>query len=145
MKDINKRLAEAEYILKKLDDKYIKKIPQKIWDYIEENKDKEYTIDYDEGKDLVEQNLNIDTISILTYINMEYLLNDDQKKEMIELLKKDEIIAEQEKAKRYNPNDIFKNKVKGKTQEQEDVSLLEVKIEKWYEKIFSFFRNMFKK
>ena len=76
---------------------------------------------------------------------MEYLLNDDEKKEMVELLEKDGIIAEQEKAKRYNPNDIFKDKVKSKTQDQEDVSLVEVKIEKWYEKIFSFFRNMFKK
>ena len=39
MEDLNKRLVEVEYILKKLDDKYLNKIPQEIWDYIEENKD----------------------------------------------------------------------------------------------------------
>ena len=39
MKDLNKRLVEVEYILKKMDNEYIRKIPQKIWDYIEENKD----------------------------------------------------------------------------------------------------------
>ena len=142
MEDLNKRLVEVEYILKKLDDEYIKKIPQEIWDYIEENKDKDYIFDYDENKTLVEQNLSIDTISILTYINMEYLLGEEQKKEMIEFLRKDEMIAEQEKAKLYNPDDLFKNRKESK---QQETSLIEVKIEKWYEKVFSFLKNMFKK
>lgn len=142
MENLNKRLVEVEYILKKLDDEYINKIPQEIWDYIDENKDRNYVFNYDENKTLVEQNLSIDTISILTYINMEYLLGEEQKKEMIEFLRKDEMIAEQEKAKLYNPDDLFKNKKEIKQQEN---SLVEVKIEKWYEKVFAFFRNMFKK
>lgn len=142
MEDLNKRLVEVEYILKKLDDEYIKKIPQEIWDYIEENKDKNYIFNYDENKTLVEQNLSIDTISILTYINMEYLLGKEQKKEMIEFLRKDEMIAEQEKAKLYNPDDLFKNRKESK---QQETSLVEVRIEKWYEKLFAFFKNMFKK
>lgn len=144
MENLNKRLVEVEYILKKLDDEYKKKIPQEIWDYIDTNKDKEYVFDYDQSKALVEQNLSIDTISILTYINMEYLLDQEQKKEMIDLLKKDELIEEQEKAKKYNPNDIFKNnKSNIKNAEQKEVSLVEVKIEKWYEKLFSFFKRIF--
>ena len=80
MKDLNKRLVEVEYILKKMDNEYIRKIPQKIWDYIEENKDNNYVFSYDENKSLVEQKLNGDTISILTYINTEYLLDEKQKK-----------------------------------------------------------------
>ena len=142
MEHLNKRLVEVEYILKKLDDEYIKKIPQEIWDYIEQNKDKDYIFNYDENKALVEQNLSIDTISILTYINTEYLLDEEQKKEMIEFLRKDEMIAEQEKAILYNPDDIFKNRKESK---QQEASLVEVKIEKWYEKVFAFFKNMFKK
>ena len=142
MENLNKRLVEVEYILKKLDDEYIKKIPQEIWDYIEQNKDKDYIFNYDENKSLVEQNLSIDTISILTYINTEYLLDEEQKKEMIEFLRKDEMIAEQEKAILYNPDDIFKNRKESK---QQEASLVEVKIEKWYEKVFAFFKNMFKK
>lgn len=141
MEDLNKRLVEVEYILKKLDDEYIKKIPQEIWGYIEENKDKNYVFYYDDSKTLIEQKLNIDTISILTYINMEYLLEEEQKKEMIEFLRKDEAIAEKEKARRYNPNELFKNKENNK----EVVALVEVKNEKWYEKLFTFFRNMFRK
>lgn len=142
MEDLNKRLVEVEYILKKLDNEHIKKIPQEIWDYIEENKDKNYVFNYDDNKTLIEQKLNIDTISILTYINMEYLLGEEQKKEMIEFLRKDETIAEQEKAKLYNPDDLFKNKQQNK---QQETSLVEVKIEKWYEKMFSFLKNIFKR
>lgn len=142
MEDLNKRLVEIEYILRKLEDEYIKKIPQEIWDYIEKNKDKNYIFKYDDSKNLLEQNLNIDTISILTYINIEYLLDEKQKMEMIEFLRKDEAIAEQEKAKLYNSEDLFKNKKESK---QQETSLVEVKIEKWYEKVFAFFKNMFKK
>ncbi len=142
MEDLNKRLVEVEYILRKLEDEYIKKIPQEIWNYIEENKDKNYIFKYDDSKNLLEQNLNIDTISILTYINIEYLLDDRQKMEMIEFLKKDESIAEQEKVKLYNPEDLFKEKKENKKQE---TSLIEVKITRWYEKFFTFLKNMFKK
>lgn len=142
MEEINKRLVEVECILKMLDNKYITKIPQEVWNYIDENKDKDYIFKYDNNRTLNEQNLNIDTISILTYINIEYLLEDDEKRELLTLLRNDEIIAEQDKRKKYNPDDLFNNK---KLESKEEVSLIEIKIEKWYEKLFSFLKNMFKK
>lgn len=142
MEDLNKRLVEVEYILRKLDDSYIRKIPSEIWRYIELNKDNNYIYNYNENKTLLEQNLHIDAIAILTYINIEYLLNEEQKKEMRELLRKDELFAEREKNKRYNVDNIFKNR---KQDEQEDVTLVEVKNKKWYEKLISFFGNMLKK
>lgn len=138
MEEIDKRLVEVEYILKRLDNKYINKIPQEVWDYINENKDKNYIFKYDENKTLIEQNLSIDTISILTYINMEYLLEEEAKKELVTLLKNDEMIAEQKKKKKYNSNDLFKNR---RPEQKEQFSLVEKKIEKWYEKLFSFFRK----
>ena len=109
MEEINKRLTEVDYILKKLDNKYINKIPQDVWDYITENKDKNYVFKYDDDKTLAEQNLSIDTISILTYINMEYLLEEEAKRELLDLLKNDEITAEQKKRKKYNPDDLKGN------------------------------------
>ena len=142
MKEINKRLVEVEYILRKLDDEYINKIPQEVWDYINKNKDKNYVFEYDNDKILSEQNLNIDTISILTYINMEYLLKEKERRELLELFKKDDMVAEQQKKEKYNPEDLFKNK---KEEPKEPISLIEVKIEKWYEKLFSFFRKILRK
>lgn len=142
MQEINKRLVEVDYILKKLDNKYINKIPKEVWYYITENKDKNYVFKYDDDKTLTEQNLSIDTISILTYINMEYLLEEEAKKELFTLLKNDEMIAEQKKRKKYNPDDLFRNQ---KADLKEQVSLVEVKLKNGMRNCSLFFKNMFKK
>ena len=142
MNDLNKRLVEVEYILRELDNEYLKKIPKELWEYIENNKDKDYMFKLDNDPILENQNLNMDTISILTYINMEYLLDDEQKKDLIKHLMKDELIAEQIKSKNYNPDNIFKNRID--TQINKKVALVEIKSEKWYEKIFSYFKKFLK-
>ena len=140
MENLNKRLVEVECILKKLDNYNIKKIPQEIWDYIEIKKDKEYKFYYNENKKLSEQNLNIDTIAIITFINIEYLLTTQQKKEITNFLRKDAYFAEQEKSKLYGNIDIFKNT---RNESKQENSLIEVKQEKWHEKVFLFFKHFF--
>lgn len=80
MKEYNKRLVEVDEILKHLSQKDYKKIPKEIKEAIEENKDKKYKWKYDDTKKLKEQDVPDDTIAILSYINMEYLLNEEQKK-----------------------------------------------------------------
>lgn len=146
MKDLNKRLVEVETILKKLDKNYINKIPTEIWDFIEKNKDDQYTFFYDDNIELLNQNLNIDTIAILSYINMQYLLDEKSKKEVEEILIKDGAFLEQQKMKKYNPENIFKNKENIDNKGERDVSMIEVKEKyKWYQKIISFFRKMWRK
>lgn len=78
--DYNKRLVEVSIILNHLKKSDYDKIPKEVIDIIEKNKDKEYIWKYDETKDLKNQNVSKDTIAILSYINMQYLLNEEQKK-----------------------------------------------------------------
>lgn len=85
MIDYKKRLVEVDEVLNHLSEEEYSKISDEVKQLIKENKDKEYTWVYDESKTLKEQNLNRDTISILSYINMEYLLNDEQKQLMMQL------------------------------------------------------------
>lgn len=110
MKDLNKRLVEVEVVLERLEDKYKKKIPSEIWEYIKKNKDTTYDFYFDDNKPLENQKLNIDTIAMLTYINMEYLLYEEQKKEMLRLLREDEAFAEEKKKEQYKTEDLFKNR-----------------------------------
>ena len=56
--------------------------PEKVFDFIRENKDKSYKWSLDKTKKLHEQDLMDDTFAILAYINMEYLLNAEQKQLM---------------------------------------------------------------
>ena len=82
MTDLAKRLVEVDEVLKYLSIENLKKIPDDIKKIIREYKDNEYTWVYDENKELKDQNLPRDTIAILSYLNMEYLLNEEQREFM---------------------------------------------------------------
>lgn len=133
MEELSQRLVEVECVLNKMDEQTTKKIPQEFWEFINENKDTNYNFQYDDNKSITENNLHMDTIALLTYININFLLDSEAKKEMISLLKEDEIIAEEQKRKQYNPDLIFKNK-KDKHIEQtsENVKMIEYKESVFY-------------
>ncbi len=85
MIDFNKRFVEVDEILKYLSETDYKKIPTNVINYIKSNKDNTYTWKYDTSKKLKDQNVSDDTIAILSYLNMEYLLNQEQKEFMRKL------------------------------------------------------------
>lgn len=153
MVDINKRLVEVEAILKKLDITYKNKIPNELWDFLKQNKDKDYLFYYDDGNLLINQQLSTDTVAILTYINMKYLLNDTQKQDIKQILIKDESILEQKKKEKYNPDDLFQNKshikeigIKDtKNELTENLSMVKYKEQKLYHQIFEKLLNIFRK
>lgn len=138
-----KCLVELDEIFKYLKDEEKRNIPYEIRKAIKEKKDKHYHWNYDESKTLNEQNINRKTIAMLSYLNMEYLLNEKQKKLMEEIHKFNEKKIEKEKSKKYNPDSIFKNNIK--YDKKEEVALAEVEERKWYEKIFSFIKKILKK
>ncbi len=116
MVDYNKRLVEVDEVLNYLSDEDLEKIPEEIRNLIKENKDKDYVWQYDETKPLKEQGLNRDTIAFLSYLNMEYLLNEEQKKLMEQIHKYNEEKAEAEKQNKYSTQDLFKDKKEIKSQ-----------------------------
>ena len=77
--EYTKCLVELDEVLKYLNTEELEKIPYEIRNAIKEKKDKNYVWNYDESKDLSDQNLNRKTIAMLSYLNMEYLLNDEQR------------------------------------------------------------------
>lgn len=79
MIDYNKRLVEVDEILSYLSEEELLRIPEDVRKIIKENKDKDYIWKFDETKELKDQGLSRDTIIILSYLNMQYLLNEEQK------------------------------------------------------------------
>ena len=143
MSDYNKRLVEVDEVLKYLSKENLEKIPLEIRQAIKKEKDENYIWKYDETKNLSEQNLNRKTIVMLSYLNMEYLLNKEQKEYLQQLHEFNEIKNEIKKRESYNPNEIFKNDIQ-KQEEQEIVKLKEIKKNKWYEKIICFIKTICK-
>jgi len=108
MSDYNKRLVEVDEILNYLSEDDLLKIPQDVRKAIKENKDKEYIWNYDETKPLKEQEVSRDTIAILSYLNMEYLLNEEQKDFMKQLHNANEKKLEDSGLEKYGVENLFK-------------------------------------
>lgn len=140
MIELNKRLVEVDIILDHLSKSDYEKIPKKLIETIKKNKDNKYTWEYDETKELKKQNLNIDTIAILSYINMQFLLNEEQKNYMKQIYNKNEQELEKEKINKYNSNEIFK-----KSNNNKDTSMIVVEKEKWYNKILKKIKKILKR
>lgn len=108
MNNYGKRFVEVDEILNRMSQKDFNKIPREIINLIRENKDINYRWKYDDSKSLKEQKIHKDTINILSYINTEFILEDEQR----EIIKKfhilNEIKNEALKKQKYNPENIFK-------------------------------------
>lgn len=140
MIDYNKRLVEVSEILNHLKKSDYDKIPKEVIDIIEKNKDKEYIWKYDETKDLKNQNVSKDTIAILSYINMQYLLNKEQRKFAQEIFNENQKKLENLKKDKYNSDNLFKDK-----QINLDTSKTsELSISKYKESIFTKIKNWLK-
>ena len=141
--EYTKCLVELDEILNFLSVENLKKIPYEIRKSIKEHKDKEYIWKYDETKELKEQKLDRKTIAMLSYLNMEYLLNDEQKQFMENLHRINEQNIEKEKLDKFNPDEIFKRKEQLEAINNEviseDVAMVEYK-----ESVFKKFLNKIK-
>lgn len=78
IKDLPKRLTEVNEILKYLPQKEKQKIPKNVFDLINDNMDKKYIFKIDKSRKIYDQDLNRDTIKVISYINFKYLVNHEQ-------------------------------------------------------------------
>ena len=143
MVEYNKRLVEVDTILKYLSPENYNKIPQDIINAIKENMDKDYTWEYDEEKEFAEQDLNIDTVAILSYINNEYLLNEEQKAYMEKIYEENE---QKELQKQYEGQNDYSYLFdrKNKTIENEEEKTQETAVTVYKESVFKRFWNKLK-
>ena len=139
-----KCLVELDEILGHLEKEYLDKIPQDVRNGITEKMEKHYNWKYDESKELNEQNIDRKTIAMLSYLNMEYLLDDEQRKLMEEIHKVNEMKAKEKMRAKAN-NSLNRIKEEKIELNDENVALVKTTHPKWYEKILAFVKNAFKK
>ena len=140
MVDYRKRLTEVEIILNHLSRKDFNKIPKELIKTISENKDDNYVWYFDETQALKDQDVHKDTIAILSYINIKYLLNEKQRKFIQKVHNENELIHQGELRSKYSPDDLFKNK--RNKEKTEDLAIVEYK-ENFFMKILNKIRNFF--
>ena len=140
----HKAYKEVIEILKYLPKESVNKIPKTIIETFEKKQKKDYVFNIDINKTFEEQNLLEETKDILAIIFRDYWATPYQREKIQEKEKYERQKIEEEKLKKYNPKNIFKNKKNIIEKNEENKNLpIQIKKQKFYEKLINFFKNLF--
>lgn len=138
--------AEVDAILNMLETEAVEKIPLKVREFFKNEKDKKYIPKFSENFfDIDNIELMRETICLLTILDINYWCETEEEKQLIlNKLEDNDRIKEEELRERYNPDNIFKNKV-NENINSESVALIEYKersiIKRVFDKIFRFLKR----
>ena len=102
--------VEILEIINNMEQYYKDKIPVKLIKFFEENKDINYQYNIDKINENQNMTFSQKTIDLLAMLQLKYLANEDEKKILKDALKKNEIKYETEMRRKYNSDNLFKNK-----------------------------------
>ena len=137
--------VEVLSIIDLLEENQKNKIPKKIKDFFEDNKNKNYQANIVPDIPLEEQDLLQETIDILAMLKLNYWCTNEEKEELLDLLNENEKKYQEELLGKYNPDNLFKRREETKVVLSEEVSLIEYKKHTLFDKIKMFVKNMFRK
>ena len=138
---------EVLEIIKHFPEEEYNKIPKEEIDFYTKNMDKNYDFTIDPNIDLSEQNISKEANAIIIVLFEKYFATEEQKIKIKEILELNEKKAEQEKLKKYNPDDLFKNKNTTEIENKDNVqetALVEYK-DNFFVKFKKFVLNLFHK
>ena len=139
--------SEVYSVLNLLGEKYIKKLPISLINMIKDERKKEYNPKYDLKANLAEQNIRRESLSMIALLHLNYWCESEEEKDSLkELLKNNEEIHQAEIREKYNPDNLFKNRIKEKKklikEEKEQTMLVPVK-ENFFTRFIKKLKNIF--
>lgn len=140
----HKAYKEVIEILKYVPQESVNKIPKTMLETFEKKMDKDYVFNVDINKSFEEQNLLEETKDIFAVIFRDYWSTPYQRERIKAKEKYDRQKIEEEKANKYNPNDIFKNKEKDNVVVNNNLPV-EIKKENFFKKLISFIKKIIRK
>lgn len=143
--DLFKAYAEVDEILALMENKYIEKIPRKMREMFKDERTLEYKPEIKVDIPLDKQNLQRKTFAILAMLNLNYWCEDEEEKQkLLQVYTENDKIREEELRKKYNPDNIFKNK-QIQVQKEENTSLIEIREENFIKRIIRKIMKFFKR
>ena len=140
----HKAYKEVIEILKYVPQESVNKIPKTMLETFEKKMDKDYVFNIDINKSFEEQNLLEETKDIFAVIFRDYWATPYQRERIKAKEKYDRQKIEEEKANKYNPDDIFKNKEKDNVVVNNNLPV-EIKKENFFKKLISFIKKIIRK
>lgn len=142
-------MCETLRYLKGINQDDLNKIPSKFIKFLNDNSSKNYECDFDYTKPLKELNISEEARGIIAMICLNYwCITDEQKEKFKSHLTKNELKFQKEMRRKYNPDNLFKNKVEKNvvdTVKIEHKELIEYKEQKCNHKILDKLLNIFRK
>lgn len=145
--NLSKAYAEVLKILSYMEQKYVDKIPQKLLDLFNEEKDKDYIPNINPNISLAEQGLQRKTLALLAMLNVNYWCeSENEKQELLKLYADNDKKKEEKLREKYNPDNLFKKKETNKSVEnEENTALIEYKEENFFKKVLNKIMSLFRK
>lgn len=135
--------TEINCLLRYFPKQYIKKLPNKLIEFIDRNSSKKYEIDIDYKVELDKQNLSKKTYDLLSVLKYNYWSTEEEKEHIRQKLSQNEIAFQKELSEKYNTDNLFKTRTKEIETKEETVAMVEYK-ESIFTKLFNFIKNIFK-
>lgn len=103
-------LYEVSEILNYINKESKRKIPEKLIEYLEKNKSKNYNFEIDTNIPIGEQKLLPQTEAFITILYRDFICENSKKNEINKIINKNDLEYEEKLKKKYNQEDLFKNK-----------------------------------
>lgn len=145
-----KTYSEIYEILNILGIEFIKRIPKKMYNLFDLERDKKYKPNlFKEDGMFDETKISKETIALFAVLNVKYFMNDEeQKNEFYRILNENEKKYQEELREKYNPDDLFKNKIQQQSIKENtnvnEVAIIERK-ESLLKRVFNKIKRFFKK
>lgn len=136
--------SEVKCILDFLPIHYTEKLPKKLLNIINSLYDEKFKIKINPNIELKNQNFSEDTKNIIAVLKYNYWCKDDEEKEnLARMFKENEDKFQEDLREKYNPDNIFKNRKNDDT----EVNNLPVVIKKenLFIKVLNYIKQFFKK
>lgn len=144
MNKISKESAtQLNKILSFLPEDKMRKIPEDIWKQIIDKTDNSVNTKIDDIEDITNENILLETRKYLSFIFLNYLATDEEREEYTKIVKSNEEQYQKFLNKKYNVDNIFRNKESIVTINQEHIEENNLPIE-CKEKFFEFILNKIK-
>ena len=138
--------SEVLEVLNNMSKEDYNKIPKDMLEMFKTNCNNEYQFRYDLNKRFEQQEISKRAKLILAILFRDYWAKPYQKEKIIAKQNYERQKLEQQKFEKYNPERLFENKRQPIIEEVKNISsMIEVKKEKWYQKIFKVIKNLFKR
>lgn len=140
---------EVDYIIELLSDYEKNKIPKKLRDFFKREKYANYEKNININNIIENKALKKETLALVAFLNIKYICEDEKERQRLRnVYSKNEIAYQEQLREKYNPDNLFKNKLSNVAHDNfensnKNTALIEIKEKSFWQKIIDKIKYLF--